>query len=301
MLTCTRGASLSSSNTAHVIFVTHDVSFNKALSKALPDRVFRVVSLSDCTEEVAKEFVLKHLEPEALDAEVGFLDPTPSQRRKDLAELDDVLPNFGGRLTDLEFLARRVKAGEAPSKAEAEIVSQSVNEIMKMFLLAPTGGGPEGKAFKAVQAWALIKQLAKCDRLRYNEVAIGAEFAGGQEKALSALEEADLISIVTQSGRPHAIIPGRPIYAAAFRKIVEDQVLASKLDLAVLADKIKGETATIDKLEQELKLLGDLPKQPPELNDRVRWLLTKVSSSQATIEATEKESARLKDILKRDF
>ena len=112
---------------AHVIFLTHDVSFSKSLAKALPDRVFRTIPLSDCSEEAAKRYVVNHLDFDAPqgDAEDGTKRLTPSQQRKDMAELDDVLPVLGGRLTDLEFLARRIKTGETPAKATREIVERA--------------------------------------------------------------------------------------------------------------------------------------------------------------------------------
>lgn len=47
-------AALTTANVAHVIFLTNDVSFSKSLSKALPNRVFRQISLGDCSPEVAK-------------------------------------------------------------------------------------------------------------------------------------------------------------------------------------------------------------------------------------------------------
>ena len=105
------------SNIAHVVFLTHDVSFSKSLSKALPDRVFRQISLGDCSPEVAKRFVIRHLDAgaETMTTEDGEKSLTPSQRRRDLGELDGCIDILGGRLTDLEFLARRVKAGETPS------------------------------------------------------------------------------------------------------------------------------------------------------------------------------------------
>lgn len=109
------GASLTSSNVAHVVFLTTDVSFSKSLSKALPDRVFRQITLGDCTPEVAKKMVIRHLDADTNDdAAPGESKLTPSQLRSDLDELDEVISVLGGRLTDLEFLARRIKAGESP-------------------------------------------------------------------------------------------------------------------------------------------------------------------------------------------
>lgn len=66
---------------------------------------------------MAKRLVISHLDADSDDA--GGTDDeqklTPSQRRKDLGELDECIGALGGRLTDLEFLARRMKTGESPS------------------------------------------------------------------------------------------------------------------------------------------------------------------------------------------
>lgn len=91
-----------------------DVSFSKSLSKALPDRVFRQIVLGDCTPEVAKKFVIKHIDADSQEVNSGEKALTPSQLRTDLEELDGVIQILGGRLTDLEFLARRIKTGESP-------------------------------------------------------------------------------------------------------------------------------------------------------------------------------------------
>lgn len=107
-------AGLTTGNVAHVIFLTTDVSFSKSLSKSLPDRVFRQIAMGDSSPEVAKKFVIRHLDADAEDAEDGEKKLTPSQLRSDLGELDDCIDTLGGRLTDLEFLARRIKSGESP-------------------------------------------------------------------------------------------------------------------------------------------------------------------------------------------
>lgn len=168
------------SNVAHVIFLTHDVSFSKSLSKALPDRVFRQFSIGDCSPEVAKRVVLQSLDADADGRQVGSEKSIPAQQRDDLGELDECIEILGGRLTDLEYLARRIKIGESPtstclpalvcfdlyeadsSLAEAirQIVEQSASEILKMYLLDPD---QSTRSWTPVQAWLLIKQLATTD------------------------------------------------------------------------------------------------------------------------------------------
>jgi hypothetical protein len=107
-------ATLTTTNIAHVIFLTTDVSFSKSLSKALPNRVFRQIMLGDCSPEVAKRFVINHLDADAEDPAGAEKKIRPSQMRSGLEELDSAIGKLGGRLTDLEFLARRIKSGESP-------------------------------------------------------------------------------------------------------------------------------------------------------------------------------------------
>jgi hypothetical protein len=109
-------AALTSANIAHVIFLTHDVSFSKSLSKALPGRIFRQISLGDCTTQVAKRYVTTHLDLDKEEIAEGQTQLTMSQKYKDIGELDEVVEVLGGRLTDLEFLARRMKSGETPKR-----------------------------------------------------------------------------------------------------------------------------------------------------------------------------------------
>jgi hypothetical protein len=101
-------AGLTSGNIAHVIFLTTDVSFAKPLSKALPNSVFRTISLGDCSLEVGRRFVLNQL---ADDTRTG---DRPLRSDEDLEDLDSCIEVLGGRVTDLEFMAHRIEAGETP-------------------------------------------------------------------------------------------------------------------------------------------------------------------------------------------
>jgi hypothetical protein len=180
------------------------------------------------------------------------------------------------------------------SEAVHEIIEQSASEILKMNLLdvdvATRNWTPQ-------QAWLLVKQLAKNEILRYNEILLSDVYKDGGEQTLQALEQAELISITSSNGRPHAIKPGKPVYQQAFKYLTEDDVLRSRLDLAILTQLIGIENKNIDKFETELRLLADMPGQPKELRPRIHWLLNKSSASQAKIEKYEAEGASLKKIL----
>jgi hypothetical protein len=269
------------------------------------------MSLGDSSPEAAKRFIISRIDADG----DGSPDPNNpekklslSQRRNDLAELDQCISTVGGRLTDLEFLARRIKMGEGPQKAVREIVEQSASEILKMYVFNSDESISGKRRWLPVQAWLLIKQLAASETasLRYNEVILSDTFktsmTDGPDAVLQALEQAELISIIVSSnGRPKSIRPGKPVYQAAFQRLTEDRVLKSRLDLAIATELTKIENASIDKYESELKILGDLPRQPYEVTARVKWLLGKIASSQAKVEKYEKESANLKSILQTEF
>ena len=290
-------ASLTTSNVAHVIFLTTDVSFSKSLSKALPDRVFRSIALGDTSPQVAKKFVINHIDADAQDGGGPENKLLPSQRREDLVELDECISTLGGRLTDLEFVARRIKAGETPKKAVSEIIEQSASEILKMYILDVD----KTRQWTAVQAWLLVNWLADQESVRYNEVLLSDMYKSGGENTLQALEQAELITIVSSNGRPTSIKAGKPVYSAAFQRLIEDHVLKARLDLATLNELIKIETGGIEKVESELNLLGQLPNQPAQIRDRVVWLLGKLSASQSKVEQYEKESGGLKKVLQNEF
>ena len=266
----------------------------------MPDRVFRQISLSDCSPEVAKRFVVTHLDADVEDdpePKDGSPKKLPSEHRTDLGELDTCIDLLGGRLTDLEFLARRIKTGETPTKAVHEIIDQSASEILKMYIFGAEDEGGN-RLWNAEQAWVLIKALGQKESLRYNEVLLDDIFKTGGESVLRALEQAELISIVSgPNGRPSTIKPGKPVYHPAFKRLTDDKVLKSRLDLAILTNLSKIENTTIDKCENELLLLSKLKNQPAQTAGRVNYLLAKMMASQDKVEKYELEMKGLKKVL----
>ncbi|EPS43002.1 hypothetical protein H072_3007 [Dactylellina haptotyla CBS 200.50] len=282
-------ALLVQANVAHVVFMTNDVSFSKQLAKSLPDRVFRTVMLGDASPEAAKRYVLSHIQSGMSEEE----------KSREIEELDSSIDQLGGRLTDLEFLARRIRTGEMPTQAVSEIVKTSANEILKVYFL----GDPSKRSYSKEQAWALIKMFGQHghEQLRYNEVLLHGLFNKGGEEALQSLEQAELISIVSAEGRPWAIKPGKPVYRAAFKRLQDDKVLQAKLDSDVATELMKTETANVAKYETELTVLAQLPSRPSEISGRVSWLLKKLQTSQQKIEQYEKEIGNLKKIIQSEF
>ncbi|KAI1813491.1 RNA12 protein-domain-containing protein [Poronia punctata] len=304
-------AALVQSDVAHVIFLTDDSSYTKTLSKSLPDRVFRHVALGDLSLDVAKRFIQNHLDADSRNHDDSKKTNQPEkqptiQNAEGLSELDDCIGTLGGRLTDLEFLARRIRAGQSPKQAVAEITEQSASEILKMFLLPGKSTGNGENKWSVEQVWYLIKALSKKDTLRYNEVIISDTFASSlsapdAETALEGLANAELITVRSGAGRPRSIAVGKPVYQAAFRQLASDPALVAKMDLVVLKELTKIETKNIEKAENELVLLGSLPKVPSQTAPRVSYLSTKIESAQRKIEAYEKEMGQLKKVLVTEY
>ncbi|KAL7624323.1 mitochondrial escape protein 2 [Parahypoxylon ruwenzoriense] len=306
-------AALVQSNIAHVIFLTDDASYSKSLSKSLPDRIFRQVALGDLSPAIAKRFVLSHIVDEEPQPESTGEDSGESSEKKlqpqiilDLTELDESIGTLGGRLTDLEFLARRLRAGQKPKEAVAEITEQSASEILKMFLLPGKTTSDGERRWSMEQAWYLVKKLASNESLRYNEILLHSTFAKSitapdGESALDGLANAELIMVNSASGRPSSVTVGKPVYAAAFRLLTSDAALAAKMDFALLTELVKIEAKNIDKAETELALLGTLPKQPSQLAGRSAYLLAKIEGAQKKVDGYEKEMADLKKVLATEY
>ena len=298
-------AALVQANIAHVVFMTSDTSYSKPLSKSLPDRVFRTIALGDLSPDVAKKYVMSHFAEPKLPKNRGEkgdakAEDSKPEHKQDLRELDEVIEVLGGRLTDLEFLARRMKTGQSPRQAVQEIIDQSASEIIKVYLLPNKGD----RKYSTEQAWFLIKEIAKKESLRYNEVLLSNTFAlstspgvENGEMALESLANAELITVRSHRGRPQTIQAGKPVYQAAFAALLHDPVLKARLDLAVLTELAKVEAKTIDKVENELSLLGSLPRQPRETTERINYLLNKLQTSHNKIAVFETDMAALKKVL----
>ena len=282
------------SNVANVVFLSDDVSVDKYLAKSLPDRVFNSVTLGDAEPAAAKRFVLQKV-GEKLSGEKE-------------EELTDALHSLGGRLTDLEVLAQRLSIGESPKckqlcatktkliAAVNEIISASASEILKVHFLTDS----KDRGWTTEQSWVLCRMLASNPQVRYNEVLLDSAFSDNDD-AIRAIEQSGLIQVLHRDGRPASIRCGRPVYSAAFRRLVADKTFFAKQEINLLSNMSKSEAANIAKYEAELTQLANLPKQPWEVQGRITYLLKKIVSSQANVEKYEGTIADHKKVLKTEF
>jgi hypothetical protein len=179
------------------------------------------------------------------------------------------------------------------------IIEQSASEILKIFILGTDSMTPQ---WTREQAWYLIKSLARSKDgiLLYNKVLLSDLFKNNGEATLHALAQSELISVGTDEGFPRYIKPGKPVYRAAFQRLVENKTLHGRLDMLILTQLMSNENSSISKYEQELQVLGSLPKYPWELTSRIEWLLRKIHGSQAKILQYESESAALSKVLQNE-
>ncbi|CAG8646458.1 6062_t:CDS:2 [Cetraspora pellucida] len=123
------------------------------------------------------------------------------------------------------------------------------------------------------------------------------------------MEEAELITILQLSGRPDQIQPGKPLYKAAFEQILTDSLFTATMELQTAQYLLSAETSKISKCEEELEKLGQLfVKQegkwllggghvPASVDERVKFLLTRLQKYHTSAEKWQLEVDRLKKVI----
>lgn len=208
-------------------------------------------------------------------------------------------------MKDLEGLAQRLAMGVSPDgilpplsvltvDALNDIIGQSASEILKLYFL----GGSSAIKWTQEQAWTLVKTLSTTPQISYNAILLDPLFAL-DETPLHELAQAELITISTSpEGRPSVIKPGRPVFSSAFALLAGDKVFNARMELGRLTFLAGEEKKNIDKAEEELARLKELPApQAKELESRIYYLLKKIQGSQRNIVQFDVEMNKVKQIL----
>ncbi|KAK9895624.1 hypothetical protein P389DRAFT_152177 [Cystobasidium minutum MCA 4210] len=282
-------AALVENKVAHVIFVNDSVAVSKSLARALPSRPFSSITLTDATSENALQYVQKKLE------EYG---------KEDLLKGDNkaAIERIGGRLTDLETLIQKMRGGASVDEAVDDIISRSATEIVKNCFLEDS---EEAKAlpWTREQVWYLVKALSKQKELSYAELLAGP--FKDQAKALRALEQAEIISIIHREGLQDAVRPGKPSYRTAFQQLAENKVFAAQNELIINNKAIADAQATVKSSSDELVKLSQLftggkwifggsPTIPIEVAARVDECLKSMHKAQDTLASLNEKNSTLK-------
>ena len=261
------------SNSAHVIFITQDSGSTLHLAAALPNQVFKTISLDDASITSAKQYVMKRLSDTKHTGGIG-----------------SCLEPLGGRMLDLQAFVRRVKSGEEPEDALNEMIHQASEQITTFFLNIAANNSDLEVTWNTAQLWALIRALAKNDIVEMDELVQSPLFALNNEtvSTLAVLEKNDLISLKRDKGIIKRISTGRPLFKAAFKDLVNDQKVFKLYETFFYTQLISLENAKLAKLEDQISKLastGDFKF----MKERIDYLSAKVNAS--TLKVQEYESA----------
>lgn len=271
-------------NLAHVVYITHDVGSIQLLSDALPNQVFKTISLSDASVKSSKQFVLNQLAGTKYDRSSNGI--------------DQCLQPIGGRMLDLQAFIRRVKSGETPNEAFQEMVNQAAEQITAFFLSNSANISSEDTDHNwlPAQVWCLMKILASNEEILYTDLCAKYPLfktSPATLSTLSTLEKHDLISLVREKGVLNTVSTGRPLYREAFKNLIEDDQIFKIFESEYYGDLIAIENTKIAKFEEEISKISRL-SDLNMLKSRLDYVQEKIIQSTDKIRTYE---GRVKEIV----
>ncbi|RCK59523.1 Mitochondrial escape protein 2-2 [Candida viswanathii] len=260
-------------NIAHVIILTADIGSLLLLTDALPNQVFKDISLSDASMASSKQYVCDVL------------------KIKDTGPLDGCLAPLGGRMLDLQSFIRRLKSGESPQQAINEMITQAAELITTFFLNSHHRFGAGDSTWNAAQVWLIMKLLTQRETISFSELVKLPLFKASKEtlETLTTLEKYDLISLQRDKGVLSKISTGRPLFKAAFENIIGDKRIWKLYETDYIGALIAVEVTKIQKMEDELEKIYKIGK----VDGRIDYLSKKIEASNAKILDYEKKAAEV--------
>jgi hypothetical protein len=136
-----------------------------------------------------------------------------------------------------------------------DLVTRVISEVRKAGL-GDTADEASHLPWTPSQFWYIVKALASNPTVSFDEVRNSPPF-GKVDTALFALEDAEIIALEYEKGRPYTIRVGRPIARVAFKAMVEDDVkFAAFMGVKECDAEIAGlVTKYIEPAEAELQKL----------------------------------------------
>ncbi|KAI9105786.1 RNA12 protein-domain-containing protein [Phlyctochytrium arcticum] len=268
---------------AHVILISDNPTAIKTVSRAMPNKPIEFLALSDATFESAMSVVERRLDGKEPDA-----------------ALASCVKGLGGRLTDLEVLVQKIRAGMTPTEAYSEIVSRAVSELRKLGLFedAPAGS----TSWTPIQFWLLATLLTTQDFVSYDALRFHALFKG-DAAPLHAMERTGVISLMYDNGRPFGVKPARPVHRAAFEEMQRDKNLAAVLQILTVKQLTADEENNIKSCTAELERLlplstSKVPSVKYEVQERMDMLGKSIGASVQKIKDLGVEVGDAKAVVK---
>lgn len=256
-------------NLAHVIFITLDSGSSVHLTGALPNQVFKTITLNDASPNSARQYVNKQLKNKYADS------------------IDTCLEPLGGRMLDLQAFVRRVKSGEDPESALKEMIRQASEQLATFYL--NVGAVVDNETpWDTAQLWKLIRLLAENDTIEVNELVKIPLFGLSTStiNTLNVLEKNDIISLKRDKGLNKSISIGRPIFKAAFRELVSDEKIFEVYEAYMYNQLISLENVKIAKMEDQFSKLcskGDANY----VKERLEYISSKLKASTEKVQEYE--------------
>lgn len=265
------------SNTAHVIFISSDSGSILHLASALPNQVFKSISLADASQLSAKTYIQKQL-----------------RGSEEVSNLEACVKPLGGRMLDLQAFVRRIKSGESSEDALREMIHQASEQITTFFLSSDVSKSDGEATWTAAQIWGLIKKLSLSDNVTFDELLRSPLFPSAQDTVatLGTLEKNDLISLRRDKGLIVLIATGRPLYKAAFQELVGDPTIFKLYETYYFQQLIAVENSKLAKLEDQAARLSLLHDQKL-LKDRMEYICGKIQKLTDNIKSYEQSISEI--------
>ncbi|KAI0273842.1 RNA12 protein-domain-containing protein [Gloeopeniophorella convolvens] len=282
-------AALVEGQAAHVVVISNNRENSKPLAKALPSKPLNMIALFDADTASALQFVKARLHEAGVDVDFS-------------PEETVMVERLGGRASDLSSLIHKMRAGQTPTDAVEDIIYRGVSELRKR-AFGDDADDARGLPWSREQAWAVLRALASKDAIPYHDILVNVPFKG-DEGPLRSMEQAEMIAVDAQNGRPSMIRAGRPIYRYVFERLVNDPVFQATQDLAYNTKLVESAEATVKTCEQELQVLRTIGldaehwwSSATATGIRARYLMDKMAGAQTTLEKLEKRNGELKKVL----
>lgn len=261
-------------NVAHVIFITLDSGSSVHLTAALPNQVFKTISLDDASPTSARQYVNKQLKDKYLDT------------------IDRCLTPLGGRMLDLQAFVRRVKSGEEPESALNEMIQQASEQLTTFFL--NVGVTNNDTPWETAQLWKLIRLLADHETIDVIELVKIPLFGLGMDTVttLNVLEKNDIILLKRDKGVIKSISTGRPLFKAAFQDLVHDAKIFQLYETLMYDRLITLENYKIAKMEDQFSKLAS-KDDAQHVKERLEHISGKLKASTTKVEDYEQKIKEL--------
>ena len=223
---------------AHVVFVSNHPGALKVLERVMPTKPVESILLRDADVESSVKYVRERLNLSKDDANDQ--------------DLEQIVHALGGRRTDLEVFIQKLQSGRSISSAYYEILLRSVSELRKLGLGEEMG--EKSLPYTPIQFWKILSLLSERESLDFDQVRNYRLF-NGDDKPIQSMEHAGLITIEYSNGRPKYIRPGRPVFRAAFKAMVQDESLNAFMNVRLYKAMRKETEVKLEKIETEILAL----------------------------------------------